>query len=288
MGLGGNILQPQGAGVVLHNVIVHGGNAQAFRVGKGVGMAAGAEGYEAGIVVQGVQQADKLRQLGGPGGVLQAGYFFGRVAKRPGRHFVSVLPLGHKGFKGFHFGQAEQGLQPAVGVEKDGDGFYFEAVFRAEVSCVAFKQVGQVGAQQVNFAGAERVHAVARQQGAFAFLYPGNLYLGMAVQVGVKVRQRFFLHDKGMVVRDGNGEGQHFHWGNMGVLRGIGKRRTRLELHKRDSRHRASAFFVILNAVKDLLKRQVTCQAWRTEYFTDQHRGEDPSQAQDDQEYRGE
>ena len=101
--------------------------------------------------------------------------------------------------------------QRTIGIKKNGQRGTELFAFWKKISRVALKYMRLIGTKPIDFIRSETVHIVFRDYRAFSFLYPGQLYFMVTMQVRIEIGQRFLLNNDRLISRNRNGELQNFH-----------------------------------------------------------------------------
>ena len=160
-----------------------------------------------------------MDKLVDPGAVLYHQHFIGDLDDMLRWDFESRLLVQQEVLYTFDFGKLKEGVEVTLCVEEDIQCMDLFTALGCEIRRVAFKNVREVGTQPVDLVGPESMHIILRHQRSFALLDPGKLYLFVAVEVGVEMRQYIFLHNDSFIVRNRDGELQYFHTSNISISR---------------------------------------------------------------------
>lgn len=160
MGLFGGIFQRDGFVILLHDKIIDGADADTFVLAVGSGLGTGGEGHQFMEAAECFQELDKVDELVDTGAVLDHQHFIGYFGDMLGWYLESRLLVLQEVLYTFYFGELEEGVEVSFCVKENIQGLDFFTALGCEVTGVAFKDMGEVGSQPVNFIRPESMHVI--------------------------------------------------------------------------------------------------------------------------------
>jgi hypothetical protein len=107
--------------------------------------------------------------------------------------------------------QLEKAIQLSLDIKEHIEGMNLLPARRSKIAGIAFENMRHIDPQPIDVPASESMHIVLGHQRSFAFLDPGQLYLLVAVQMGIEVGELIFLDDYRLVMRHWYGKLEDLH-----------------------------------------------------------------------------